>query len=275
MEIKRLNPSIGAVITGVELRKCDAAMAADIRAVLLEHLVVFFRDQSLDEAELMALGRRFGDLFVHPNLKTDSPNSEVVYIRRKPGDKSIIGAEWHTDTTCMAEPPMGAILHAEQVPPTGGDTVFANQYLAYESLSGAMQSMLSGLRAVHNDTRVAGPQANLNAKRSTATREDDAWQKTENIHPVVRTHPETGRKGLFINIAYTRHFEDMTEEESAPLLSYLYKHAVRPELSCRFAWAPGSVAFWDNRCVKHLAINDITTHERVMKRVQIAGDRPQ
>jgi taurine dioxygenase len=274
LEIEPLSPAVGAVIRGVELASADEATVAAIRRVLLDHLVVFFEDQALNPEELMRLGQGFGDLFVHPNLRAVGKYPEVIAIRRESGDKSIVGAEWHTDTTCMEMPPMGAILHAEQVPPTGGDTLFANQYLAYEALSEGMQTMLGQLRAVHNDTRVAGPQVQLNAKRSTATREDDHWVKTETTHPVVRVHPETGRRGLFVNIAYTRRFEGMTEAESAPLLDYLFAHAVRPEFTCRFAWKPGSVAFWDNRCVKHLAVNDIVGHARVMKRVQITGDKP-
>jgi taurine dioxygenase len=169
-------------------------------------------------------------------------------------------------------PPMGAILYAIEVPPYGGDTSFANQYLAYETLSDGMKRMLAGLRAVHSDRKVAGPQAGRNAYRSTKVREDDAWRETVNTHPVVRTHPETGKRLLFVNHAYTVGFEGMTEAESRPLLDYLLEQGHRPEFTCRFRWETGSVAFWDNRAVKHLAVNDAGPFRRLMRRVQIAGD---
>ena len=153
---------------------------------------------------------------------------------------------------------------------SGGDTLFANQYLAYEALSPAMQTLLLSMRAVHNDTRVAGPKVALNARRSIATREQN-WTKIETTHPVVHTHPETGRRALFVNIAYTRRFENMTEAESAPLMNFLFAHAVRPDFSYRFQWQKGDVLFWDNRALKHIALNDYPDERREMIRVQIAG----
>jgi taurine dioxygenase len=174
----------------------------------------------------------------------------------------------------MAEPPMGAVLHAIETPPYGGDTCFANQYLAYETLSDGMKRLLDELRAVHSDRKVAGPLAGRNAYRATKVREDTDWRETISAHPVVRTHPETGRKLLFVNHSYTIGFEGMTEEESRPLLDYLLEHGHRPEFTCRFRWRNGSVAFWDNRSVKHLAVHDAGPFRRLMRRVQIAGDRP-
>jgi taurine dioxygenase len=168
---------------------------------------------------------------------------------------------------------MGAILYAIEVPPYGGDTLFASQYLAYEALSDGMKRLLEGLRAVHSDRKVAGPQAGMNAYRATKVREE-GWEETVSTHPVVRTHPETGRKLLFVNHSYTIRFDGMTEAESAPLLGYLLEHGHRPEFTCRFRWATGSVAFWDNRCVKHLAVHDAGRFRRIMRRVQIAGDKP-
>lgn len=169
---------------------------------------------------------------------------------------------------------MGAILYGIEVPPFGGDTNFANQYLAYEALSDGMKRMLAGLRAVHTDRRVAGPASGQNATRSTKVREDADWRETVSLHPVVRTHPETGRKMLFINQSYTVGFEHMTEQESRPLLNFLLEHGHRPEFTCRFHWTPGAVAFWDNRCTKHLALNNSGEFRRHMRRVQIAGDKP-
>ena len=169
---------------------------------------------------------------------------------------------------------MGAILYALEVPPYGGDTMFANQYLAFDGLSDGMKKMLSGLRAVHSDRLVAGPIGSRNAYRATKVRADETWRETVNLHPVIRTHPETGRKLLNVNKSYTVGFEGMTEAESQPLLDYLFAQGNRPEFTCRFRWEKGSVAFWDNRAVKHLAIHDAGPHLRLMRRVQIAGDKP-
>jgi taurine dioxygenase len=196
---------------------------------------------------------------------------EIIQIVREPGDKKIVGEDWHADTTMMPEPPMGAILYAIEVPPYGGDTLFANQYQAYEALSDGMKKLLSGLRAVHSDRLVAGPQANKNAHRATKVREDADWRETISVHPVVTTHPETGRKLLYVNASYTVGFEGMTEAESRPLLDFLLQHGHRPEFTCRFRWDTGSIAFWDNRVCKHLAIHDAGPFRRVMRRTQIAG----
>ena len=274
-EVRPISGSIGAELHGIDLADDlpDAAIA-EIRQALCDHLVIFFRDQDLSPDAHKALARRFGTIFVHPNFRRADADPEIVEIVREPGDTRIVGEEWHTDTTMMAEPPMGAILHAIDVPPWGGDTLFANQYLAYESLSDGLKSTLEGLRAVHSDRKVAGPQAALNTKRSTKVREDDTWHETVNLHPVVRTHPETGRKALFVNHSYTTAFEGWTEEESRPLLEFLLERGHRPEFTCRFRWEKGSVAFWDNRCTKHLAIHDAGAFRRVMRRVQIEGERP-
>lgn len=264
--------ALGAEIGGVDIATgLDDATIAEIRGALLEHLVIFFRDQRLDDASHKEFSRRFGKLFVHPNFDLGQAEREIVRVVRAPGDERIVGEEWHADTTMMPEPPMGAILYAVEVPPYGGDTLFANQYLAYDSLSDGMKRMVSGLRAVHSDIRVAGPRAGLNAKRAIKVREDANWRPTESVHPVVRTHPETGRKCLFVNHSYTCRFEDMTEQESRPLLEFLLNHGHRPEFTCRFRWQPGSIAFWDNRCTKHLAVHDAGPFHRKMQRTQIAG----
>ena len=275
VEVRPIAGACGAEIHGVDVSEdLDGATVAAIRQALLDHGVVFFRDQTLDVGRHKAFSRRFGEIFVHPNYKGTGPDPEVVDIRREPGDARIVGEEWHADTTMMAEPPMGAILYAIEVPPYGGDTLFASQYAAYDALSEAMKRLIAGLRAVHSDRRVAGPQAGMNAHRSTKVREDSAWRETVNTHPVVPTHPETGRKCLFVNHSYCVGFEGMTEAESRPLLDFLMEHGHRPEFTCRFRWENGSIAFWDNRSTKHLAVNDSHTHRRLMRRVQIAGDRP-
>ena len=269
-----LSMSVGAEIGGVDISQdLDDAVIAEIRQALLDHLVIFFRDQDLSDIERhKAFTRRFGELFIHPNYNLGQENPEMVYLTRMPGDKGAAGETWHADTTMMSNPPMGAILYALETPGTGGDTLFANQYMAYETLSDGMKRMLDGMKVVHNDARVAGPLAKKNATRTSKVREDDSWRMTENAHPVIRTHPETGRKCLFLNGTYVSRFEGLTEEESAPLLSYLYEHSCRPEFTCRFRWRTGSVAFWDNRCVQHLAIHDNHQEVRRMQRTQLEGD---
>jgi taurine dioxygenase len=277
LEIEPLSTAIGAEISNVDLsRDLSDAAIGEIRRALLDHCVVFFRDQDLSVEAHKRLARCFGEIFVHPNFNTGDHDPEVVTIVRKPGDTRIVGEEWHTDTTMMAEPPMGALLYALEVPPVGGDTLFANQYMAYERLSDGMKRMVDGLKCWHTDRKVAGPNSPAAlAKRSTKVRDDDDWRETRNLHAVVRTHPETGRKCLFVNHSYSVCFEDMTEDESRPLLDWLMEWGHRPEFTCRFRWRPGSVAFWDNRCVKHLALHDVHDHQRIMRRIQIAGDRPQ
>lgn len=275
LDVAPISGALGAELTGVKLADdLDADTVAAIRRALLEHCVIFFRDQELNVEQHKRLARKFGEIFVHPNFKGTGPDPEIVELIRNPGNARIVGDEWHTDTTMMPAPPLGAILYGIEVPPYGGDTLFANQYLAYETLSEGMKRMLADLRAVHSDRLVAGPHVALNATRSTKVRDNADWRETVSLHPVVRTHPETGRKLLFVNRSYTVGFEDMTEAESRPLLEYLLRHGHRPEFTCRFRWTPGAVAFWDNRCVKHLALNDAGPYRRHMRRIQIAGDQP-
>ena len=272
IEVRPIAGAIGAEIHNVDVgADLDEGTVGDIRQALLDHCVIFFRDQKLDVARHKVFTRRFGEIFIHPNYKGTQADPEIIVITREPGDKKIVGEDWHADTTMMPEPPMGAILYAIEVPPYGGDTLFANQYLAYETLSDGMKKMLSGMRALHSDRMVAGPQANKNAYRATKVREDADWRETVSAHPVVATHPETGRKLLYVNASYTVGFEGMTEAESKPLLGYLLEHGHRPEFTCRFRWETGSIAFWDNRVCKHLAIHDAGPFRRVMRRTQIAG----
>ena len=271
LDVQPITGALGAEVSGVDLgADLDDTTIAEIRRALLEHCVIFFRDQDFDAAQHKRLARRFGEIFVHPNYAGIQPDPEIVMIRREPGDTRVVGEDWHTDTTMMARPPMGAILYAIEVPPYGGDTLLANQYLAYETPSQGMKRLIAPLRAIHSDRLVAGPQSKASVGRSTKARHDDAWRETVNTHPIVTTHPETGRNVLFVNVSYTVGIDGMTEEESGPLLRFLMEHGNRPEFTCRFRWTQGAVAFWDNRCVKHLAINDAGPFRRVMRRVQIA-----
>ena len=274
LSVTPLSPAIGAEVDGIDLgADISDEVIAQIRRALLEHCVLFFRDQSLDVEQHKRLARRFGEIFIHPNYDTGDHDPEIVNISRKPGDKVIVGRDWHTDTTMIEAPPMGALLYAMDVPPYGGDTAFANQYLAYESLSNGMKALLDGLRCIHTDRKVAGPKSRFSGRNHSAdVRLDEDWRETVSVHPVVRTHPETRRKCLFVNHSYSVAFEGMTEKESAPLLDWLMRAGHRPELTCRFRWENGSLAFWDNRCVKHIAVHDVQEDERLMRRIQIAGE---
>jgi len=275
IEVSPISGAVGAEIQGVDISQdLPDGTIAEIRQALLDHGVIFFRGQQLDVDRHKAFVRRFGEIFVHPNFKGTQADPEVVNVVRNPGDARIVGEQWHHDTTMVAEPPMGAVFYAIDVPPYGGDTMFANQYLAYESLSDGMKELVGKLNVVHSDRNLAGPRAAVSKSRSTAVREDADWQETVNIHPAVITHPETGRKALFLNHSHCVAFEGMTEDESKPLLGYLLEHGHWPEFTCRFRYTPGSVAFWDNRCVKHIAVNDAGPFRRVARRIQIQGTRP-
>ncbi len=275
IDVRPIAGACGAEIHGVDINHLSDETFAEIKAAWHRHLIIFFRDQTMDDEQLKAFGRRFAPLFRHPNFVPTDDQPDIVRVRTAPDDARIIGEDWHADTTCMPEPPAGAVLYAEEVPPAGGDTLFANQYLAYETLSDGMKAALEGRRSFHSDIRVAGPQAKERISgRVMPTRDDDAWRPTEAMHPVFRTHPETGRKALFVNRSYTQYFEGMTQAESQPWLDYLERHATRPEMTCRFRWEKGSVAVWDNRCSMHIAMHDYKGHWRKMSRVQMVGDKP-
>jgi taurine dioxygenase len=274
IEVRPIAGTLGAEIAGPNLAEelPDATIGA-IRQALLDHLVIFFRDQDLPPDRFLAFARRFGAPIEYPFLKGLDGFPEIIAVAKLENEKVNFGGVWHSDTTYLEEPPMATLLVAREVPPVGGDTLFANQYLACEALSDGMQRLLGGLRGVSGSAKAD----------ATRTREDriraDGKPEARKVlaaeHPVLRTHPETGRKALYVNVAHTTHFAGLTEAESAPLLGFLFRHQVRPEFTCRFRWAPGSVAFWDNRCVQHNAINDYHGHRRVMHRITLAGDRPR
>jgi taurine dioxygenase len=268
--VRRMAGAIGAEIGGVKLRSdLPDAVIAELRRLWLEHLVLFFRNQELTPQELAALARRFGEVLHYPFLKGLDEAPEVIQVAKLEHETVNFGGLWHTDTAYLAEPPMATMLIAREVPPHGGDTLFASLYAAYDALSDGMKQMLAPLRAVNSSSKA----------EKSRTREDrginEAPRVLEAEHPVVRTHPETGRKALYVNGGHTLRFVGMTEAESAPLLEYLFAHQVRPEFTCRFHWEPGSIAFWDNRCALHNPINDYHGFRRIMHRVTLAGDRPR
>lgn len=278
IEVEPISGALGAEIRGVDLSEpLDDETFSEIRQAFLDHSVIFFRDQELTPEQQKAFGLRFGSLNVHPYVKPLDDHPEVMPIIKEPTDKANFGGGWHSDMTFQEEPVLGTILYALDTPAYGGDTLFASQCLAYERLSDGMKEMLAGLRAVHSAASQYGRQgesARNNSKRSGMTVAVTDEAETTTVHPVVRTHPETGRKGLFVNQAFTVKFEGMTRRESRPLLEFLFQQATREEFTCRFRWAPGSVAFWDNRCTQHYALNDYHGQRREMHRVTVNGDKP-
>jgi len=273
IELRRLAGALGAEVHGVDLARASDENIAEIRRAFLEHLVIFFRGQTLTPAEFMAFARRMGEPIEYPFVKGIAGFPEVIEVKKLEHERQNFGGIWHSDTAYLARPPMGSMLLAREIPPQGGDTEFANQYLAYETLSDGMRRLLDGLVGVNASTKAD----------ATRTREDrlktdgrgDTREEYVAEHPVVRTHPETGRKALYVNVGHTVRFRDMTEGESAPLLEFLFHHQVRPEFTCRFRWEVGSLAFWDNRCAQHNPINDYHGFRRVMHGITLAGDQPR
>jgi len=273
IDVQPIAGGLGAEITGVDLaRDLPDATVAEIRRAWLEHLVVFFRDQTLPPEALLGFARRMGTPVEYPFVQGIDGFPEIISVTKLPHETVNFGGIWHSDTAYLAQPPMATLLVAREVPPHGGDTLFANMYAAYETLSPGLQRVLDGLRAVNSSAL-----ADVSKTREDRIREQGHGDDREFLaeHPVVRTHPETGRKALYVNVAHTLRFVDMTEEESRPLLRFLFDHSVRPELTCRFAWRTGSVALWDNRCAMHNPVNDYHGFTRTMHRVSLAGDVPR
>ena len=273
IDVRPTAGAIGAEVHGIDIARGVSDAAFDeIHAAWLAHQVIFFRGQDLPPARFQAFAERFGEVVEYPFVKGIEGFPLIIPVTKLEHERHNFGGIWHTDTAYLEAPPKGTMLIAREVPPYGGDTLFASAYAAYEALSPAMQVMLAGLKGV-----------NTSAKADvTKTREDrvkdspGASVKADftNEHPVVRTHPETGRKALYLNVGHTARFAGMTEAESAPLLHFLFEHQTRPEFTCRFTWQVGSIALWDNRCVLHNPINDYHGFKRVMHRVTLKGDRP-
>ncbi|HVW79492.1 MAG TPA: TauD/TfdA family dioxygenase [Mycobacteriales bacterium] len=264
--------ALGAEISGVDLSDdLDDEVIAEIRSAWLAHLVVFFRDQPISDDQFVGFAKRFGPIGAYPLVPGIPGHPEIIAVLKEPHETVNFGGIWHSDTTYLERPPMATMLLAREIPPYGGDTLFANQYDAYEALSPKLQEVLEGLTAVNSSAR-----ADVSKTREDRIRGLDGVepQDFESRHPVVRTHPETGRKALYVNIAHTARFDGMTEAESEPLLRYLYAHQVKPEFTCRFAWRVGSLAMWDNRCAQHNPVNDYHGHRRLLHRITLEGDIP-
>jgi len=270
LNIRRVAGALGAEISGVDLSKPlgDDTVAA-IREALTQHQVIFFRDQDLTPAQQVAFGRRFGPLNIHPYVAGMAGQPEVMEIIKEPSDKINFGGGWHSDMSFLQTPAIGSILYAVELPEWGGDTLFASQAAAFDALSPGLQATLEGLNAVHSASREYSSQGHSAQKRGSMKVAEADGYVGEYVHPMVLVHPETGRKALYVNPAFTLRIEGWKTRESKALLDYLFEHSRYEAFTCRFAWRPGSVAFWDNRSVWHFALNDYPGQRRHMRRVTV------
>ena len=273
MQIKKIAGALGAELLGLDLAAgFSASQAKEVRQALLDNLVIFLRHQKLTPEQFLAFAQAMGEPIEYPFVKGLDGFPHIIEVKKLEHEKVNFGGIWHSDTTYLDMPPMGSMLLSREVPPYGGDTMFANQYMAYEALSATMQQLLDGLIGISSSAR-----ADVSKTREDRIKTDgkeSAPKEYRAEHPVVRTHPETGRKALYVNVAHTAGIVGMTDEESAPLLEFLFKHQIKPEFTCRFAWEPDAIAFWDNRCAQHNPVNDYHGFRRVMNRITLQGDKP-
>ena len=267
ISVDKLTPIIGAEIGGVDLAQPSNQQMDEIHRALAENMVIFFRDQHMTPEQHLDFGRRFGPLHLHPAAPHVPGLPELMIIHADKSSPRANGEGWHTDVSCDEEPPMGSILYIKTCPPRGGDTLFASMYAAYDALSDRMKTYLEGLTAMHDgEPTYRGIYANYGVK------DKETYPRAE--HPVIRTHPVTGRKALYVNRGFTTHILGIPRDESDGILAYLYSHMENPLFQCRFRWRENSVAFWDNRCVQHRAMWDYWPHTRSGNRVTIKGERP-
>ena len=276
--VRRIAGALGAEVSGVDLTDLGNQTFSEIHRALLDHQVLYFDDAPLDDDQLEALTLRFGPFGETPFVACMPDHPNIIEVRKDADEVGGInfGGRWHSDFSFQETPPSLTLLNARAVPDAGGDTLYADMYGAYEALSDGMKEMLEDLRAMHSARRSYGTggrfTANPNLTRMTVRPGPEA--DAEVAHPIVRTHPETGRKALYVNFVYTVRLEGMTEEESAPVLNVLFEHATRPEFTCRVRWSGTGLAIWDNRCTQHYAVNDYHGQARIMHRTTCAGDVP-
>ena len=273
MDIHSLTPSLGSIIHGVDLSQpLKEDLLAELRAVWLDRQVVVLRDQSLSSDQYLAFARQLGTPDIYPFLKGLEHFPEITPILKKETETVNFGGVWHSDTTYQPCPPMATMLYALELPPVGGDTLFANQVQAYESLSDGLKYTLAKLKIICRPDKAA----------ASATREDRIAEHGRDtskanlvgIHPVIRTHPETGKKALYVNQAHSCHFQGWSIAESDGLLNFLYAHQIKEEFQCRHVWQQGDLAIWDNRCTLHYPVNDYHGHKRLLHRITLKGDKP-
>ncbi|EME43117.1 hypothetical protein DOTSEDRAFT_132434 [Dothistroma septosporum NZE10] len=270
MHVRQIAGSLGAEISGVDLRSVTEKQTREIRQKWLDNKVIFIRRQDLDPDAYLSFASTIGKPSPYPMVPGIQGYPEITHVLKREHEKTNFGGIWHSDTVYLDTPPMATMLLARELPPFGGDTLFANQVAAYDALSDGLKKTLSTLTCVHTSSKAA-------ASKTREDRTNDTGYKAEELvsyHPAVRTHPETGKQSLYLNVAHTDRFDGWSAEESAPLLHYLHQHQVKPEFTCRFQWQVGDVAIWDNRVVLHNPINDYHGYRRSMHRITLAGDKP-
>lgn len=274
LQIEPLSPAIGAILRGVNLaEQASDDLVGDIRAALLKHQVIFFEGQDFTPTQQRDFAARFGDLHVHPLYDRDEGHPEIMIIDNhvdNPTDNNF----WHTDVTFIDTPPMGSILAARQLPPVGGDTMWASMTAAYNALSKPMQTFLQGLEAVHDFSFAFTAEGLAGSQAGREKYEKAVAANPPVTHPVIRSHPETGEPGIFVNSVFTRRIKGLRREESKALMAFLNHHIQQPEFVVRWRWRPGDVAFWDNRNTQHRAVDDFLPHRRIMTRATVLGDKP-
>ena len=274
IRVQPLSPALGAEISGVDLGEpLDDETIAEIRGAFLSHLVIFFREQSLTPEQYLRFARTVGEPSEYPFVEGMNGYPEITEVTKKEDERVNFGGIWHSDTTYLECPPMGTMLYARVIPTLGGDTLFANMIMAYENLSPGMQRLLDGLTAVNSAEKDVAAATRVDRLRERPREAGETVTVAE--HPIVRTHPETGSKALYVNPGHTVRIVGFSEAESAPILDYLYRHQTQPEFTCRFRWRRDSLAFWDNRAAQHYPLNDYHGHHRAMQRITLAGDRPR
>ncbi len=273
LTIRRIAGALGAEVTGFDLRqKPSADLAAELRAAFLEHKVIFMTGQPLEPAQFMEVARAFGKPIEYPFVKGIEGFAEIIEVKKLETERVNFGGVWHSDTTYLEVPPMGTLLLSKVLPPFGGDTMFASQVAAYEALSDTMKRLLEGLKGISSSAK-----ADVSKTREDRLRTDGTGAPPKDYvahHPIVRTHPETGEKALYVNVAHTVGIEGLTPAESEPLLKFLFEHQVKPEFTCRWSWPLDCIAFWDNRAVMHNPVNDYHGFRRVLQRITLEGTRP-
>jgi taurine dioxygenase len=274
MHIQKIAGALGAELSGFDLSGAlSKSLMEEIKSAFLEHQVIFFRDQNLSPDQFMAFASAMGTPIEYPFVKGLDNYPCIIEVKKLEHERVNFGGIWHSDTTYLEIPPMGSMLLAKETPPFGGDTIFASQYAAWEALSPAMQKCLLGLKGVSSSAKADVSRTREDRMKSDA--KEGASKELRAEHPIVRTHPLTGRKALYVNTAHTTQIVGMTEAESKGILEFLYEHQTKPEFTCRFSWRPHSMAFWDNRCVQHNPVNDYHGYRRVMLRITLEGDKPQ
>jgi len=270
--VRPLAGALGAEIGGVDLREpLGSRQRSEIHDAFLAHCAIYIRGQQLGGADLLRFARYFAEPAYYPFVEGLPEFPQIFELRKEPDQKENVGGAWHSDTTYLDTPPIGTMLYCREAPEFGGDTMVANQYLAYETLSPGMRAMLDRLTGIYS-ARMNGGRGNREENKYMKMRDTDKAEQVEAEHPVVRTHPETGRKALYVSKRHTVRFEGMTEEESRPLIDFLQGHCTRPEFTARIRWERGTLTIWDNRCCQHFAINDYHGQRRVMWRLPVGAE---